>query len=453
MTHELEDVLSQAQSGKVAPLYLLWGEEFLVRKGADELTKRLLPDASVGLNLSVMDGASPSEIAAELATLPLFPGRKLALVRDPEFLAPKKGRGDALGRARDAWRAGRRKEAARRVLAIAARAGWSVKALDVGSPDAPTADQWKDELNIELGELDRTFLQEVAAFCREEGIRAPETDEGALLALLERGMPEGHALVIAATDVEAKHPLVKWAREHGVLVERKVASKLKELDLSDLAAEVLQPFGKRLAPAAEMQLKERVGGNMRLLQSELEKLALFTDGAVIQPADVEAIVHRAREEEFLELSDALQKRDLPTALKYVDDAIQQGAHPLVLLGAVASVVRTLLMNRERLSALSGGKAPRSFDDFKARIFPAIEREAKAAKARVPHPYAAFMGMQASTRYTRDELLRALAACAESDVALKLGGGRLVVERLLWTVCGKAAPWESGMLVVRRELER
>jgi DNA polymerase-3 subunit delta len=101
-----------------------------------------------------------------------------------------------------------------------------------------------------------------------------------------------------------------------------------------------------------------------------------------------------------------------------------------------------LGNHERLSHLSGGKPPRSFNEFEQRVFPKIEAEAKAAKAKVPHPYASYMGMQAATRYTRNELLGALVTCADADLALKLGGGRLVVERLLWTVCGAAVRPES-----------
>ncbi|MFL5351557.1 MAG: DNA polymerase III subunit delta, partial [Archangium sp.] len=130
MSADIEDVLDEVKAGKVHPLYLLWGEEYLVRRGADELVKALLPDASAGLNFAVLDAGSPREVASELATLPLFPGRKVVLVRDPEFLAPKKGRGDALGKAREAWKAGKRKEGARRLLALAARAGWGVDQLD-----------------------------------------------------------------------------------------------------------------------------------------------------------------------------------------------------------------------------------------------------------------------------------------------------------------------------------
>lgn len=433
MSSDLDAVLDEAKAGKVLPVYLLWGEEFLVRKAADELVKRLVPDAAAGLNVIQLDAGSPREVASELATMPLFPGRKVVLVRDPEWLAPKKGRGDALGKARDAWKAGRRKEGARRLLALAGRAGWGVAQLQ-----APDAAAWARELDVELAEADRAFLKEAAAFIQEERITAPEGDAAALVELLERGLPAGHALVVAATDVDPKSALVRVAKDAGHVVERKVAGRLKDLDIGELALEVLKPFKKRLSPRAEERLKQRVGGNMRLLQSELEKLALYAQTPVIEAEDVELLVANAREEEFFELTEALQKRDLAGALRYVQEAMGQGTHGLQLLGAVASVVRGLLENAERLRRHGGGSPPRTFDDFKSRIWPHVEREAKEAKGRAPHPYGAFVSMQAAARFGRADLVRALVACAEADLALKSSGsGKLVMERLLWTVCGRA----------------
>ncbi len=439
MSADMDKVLAEVKAGKVAPLYMLWGEEFLVRKDADELVKALVPDAAMGLNYAVLDAASPREVAQELATMPLFPGRKVVLVRDPEFLAPKKGRGDALGKAREAWKAGKRKEGARRLLALAARAGWGVEQLDPTAPGAPSVEQWKEELDVELAEVDLAFLKEAAAFCRDERITAPEGDASALLELFQKGVPRGHALVLAATDVEAKSPLLKLAKEDGRLIERKVAARHKDLDLSAIALEFLAPFKKKLGTGALALLKERIGGNIRLLQSELEKLATYAEGSVIEVADVALLVHHAREEEFFELSEALQKRDLKGALGYAEEALGQGTSALQLLGAVASIVRGLLENHERMNQYARGAPPRSFDDFKSRIFPKIEQEAKAAKARTPHPWAAFLSMQAAGRYERRELLRALVTCAEADLELKSSAsGKLVIERLLWNVCARPA---------------
>jgi len=435
--HEQDEVLAELARGQEAPAYLVVGEEFLARKATDELVKQLVPDAAMGLNFSVQDGASPREVASDLATLPLFPGRKVVLVRDPEFIAPKKGRTDGLAKARDAWRSGRRKEGARRLLAIAGRAGWGAGQLDPSASGAPSAEQWKEELNIELAGTDLDFLKEVAAFCREERITAPESDVTSLIDLLNKGLPKGQVLVMMGSEVDPKNPLVRWVLEHGRAIEKRVASRLKDLDVSEIAAEVLGPFKKRLSTQAEALLKDRVGGNMRLLQSELEKLALHAEGVSIEPGDVELLVARAREEEFLELKDALEKRNLRAALRYVEDALDQGTNALPILGAIASITRGLLESRERLNELTGGSPPRNFDDFKARVFPKIEEQSKATKVKVPHPYAAFMSMQNASKFSRDQLLKGLVACAEADLYLKGGGssGRLVLERLLWGLCG------------------
>ena len=161
MSDELEDALQAVDAGDESPAYLLWGEEYLVRKGAEALVEKLVPNAAAGLNLVTVDGQSPREVAAELATLPLFPGRKVVMVRDPEWLAPKKGRTDALGKAKDAWKQNRRKEAARRVLAIAARAGFGPAQL--GDADA---DAWESELGISLSPLDEALDRAYAWFAR-----------------------------------------------------------------------------------------------------------------------------------------------------------------------------------------------------------------------------------------------------------------------------------------------
>jgi DNA polymerase-3 subunit delta len=453
MSDELDEVLEELDAGGEAPAYLLAGEEFLIRKAAEKLIAKLVPGGSADLNLVTMDAGSPREVAAELATLPMFGGRKVVFLRDPEFLAPKKGRADALSRARDAWKANRRKEAARRVLGIAARAGWGPADLDPTASGTPRPDDWERELGITLADVDVQFLKEVAQFCAAENLGAASSDDAALLEWLAGKPAKGQVLVIAATDLEAKNAFVKLVKDKGRALEFKVAGKLKDLDLGQFAVETLAPYKKKMGPGALDLLKDRVGGNFRLLQSELAKLALYSDKDTITQKDVDLLVGHAREDEYFELSDAIQKRNFDGASKYVADAVSQGIHPLQLLGSVASIVRTMLSSFERMNRLSGGKPPRNYNDFQARLWPKIEAEAKANKTKVPHPYAAFMGMQAAGGYGRQELLRGLVACAEADLALKLGGEELVLERLLWTLCGKAAAWDSQMHVIRRENER
>jgi DNA polymerase III subunit delta len=453
VSDELQPVLAAIAQGQVKPVYLVLGEEFLVRQELDRLEKALVPAGAADLNLVVMDGASPREVSQELSTLPMFGGRKVVVLKDPEFLLPRKGRPDGLNRAREAWKANRRKEGARRVLALAARAGWSVKDLDPTAPGAPAAKAWDRELGVSLAEADVRFLQEVQAYCQAEGLTAPQSDETALLDWLASSPSVDQVLLVAASEVDTKGPLYKAVKDKGLVLERKAGGKTRDLDLSDFVARTLEPHQAKLGAGALDVLIDRVGGNFRLLHQELEKLALHAGAKAISKQDVELLVAHAREEDYFELSDALQKRDFEAAFKYVREALDQGAQPLALLGSIASIVRGLLMGVERLAVLSEGKPPRGFKDFEARIFPRIEAEAKAAKVKVPHPYAAFKQMEAAQAFGRQHLLRCLVSCAEADLALKLGGGELVLERLLWTLGGKARPWESGMHVIRREKER
>ncbi len=458
MSDELEDALNDLDAGNESPVYLLVGEEFLVRKAAERLLLKLVPGGAGDLNCVTLDAAAPREIAAELATFPMFGGRKVVLLRDPEFLAPKKGRADALGRAREAWKANRKKEAARRVLSIAARAGWGVGDLDPSASGTPKPDDWERELGVVLADVDVQFLKDVQAFCVSENVTAPSSDDTVLNDWLGKKPAKGQVLVIAATELESKGAFVKLVKDHGTLLEFKVVSSLAKLDLTEFVNETLAPHKKKLGPGAMDALKDRVGGNFRLLASELEKLALHSSNPTITQKDVELLVGHAREEEWLELSDAVQKRNLEAANKYLDEALAHGSAPLAIHGAVTSIIRKLVAAFENMMQLSGGKPPRNYNDFQARLFPKIEADAKAAKTKVPHPYAAFMGMQAAAQWGRQDLLRALVACAEADLALKLGGskpgdGNLVLERLFWTLCGKAAAWDSQVHVIRREQER
>ena len=419
------------------PLHIFLGEEFLVRQASRDLINEILP-AHNDFNLIPMEGRSPREIRQELLTLPMFPGPKVVLVKDPEFIAPSKGRSVSWEQAKASWAADKHKEAARRLLSLSARAGWGAASL-IAQADTSVHStvKWKKELDIELSVDDFKLVREIATFALQERITAPDNDLTALIAMLEIGLPEGHFLVIVGTEADPKNLLIKWAARAGRLIECKVADRFKDLDIAAFAERVLNPFDKRLSSQAEEMLKRRCGRNMRLLQGELEKLALYSVSSEISAADVELLVGQAREEEFAELADALAKRDFAAALAYCDQALGQGQHALQLLGALATIVRQLIENSERVRRWVRGSFPSQFGQFKTQIFTEIEKELKAENSKVPHPYAVFLGMQSASRYTLEALLRGLSACAETDLALKSSGnGQLLIERLLLEITRK-----------------
>ncbi len=433
----IDEALAEIDARAARPVYLITGEEYLVRRASDEIVGRLVPKAVAALNVSILEGASPAEVTSELLTLPMFRGNKVVVVREPEFLAPKTGRKHALSAVREAWQEGRRDAAVRRALALAARAGWGPDKLDPTAAGSPSAEEWKRELDVELAEADVAFLKEVAAYAREQGLVASGAETSGLEEAIEKGLPAGHHLVIEATLLDRRSSLAKKCEKAGALLSREVEADVRKLSLADVVREVLEPLHKQLSPRGEQKLKDLCGGSMRLVHNELEKLAAYVgDRATIDEADVEELVLRTREGEFFALSDALFRRDAAAAIEYLERALAQGDVPLRLLASIASAVRRLLEERERLDHRRGEPPRMSYREFASKEFPRLAEEMTARGKKAPHPFAAYNAMQAALGFSIQDLVRAHAFVAEADLLLKTSAQpRLVLESLAWRICG------------------
>ncbi|HHV94318.1 MAG TPA: DNA polymerase III subunit delta [Firmicutes bacterium] len=85
------DFMKDMAKGKFFPVYLFLGDEdWLIAQGIKALKAALLADADTSWNFSESQGkeANCEEIAAFLATLPIFGGRKAAVLRDVDRLSP-----------------------------------------------------------------------------------------------------------------------------------------------------------------------------------------------------------------------------------------------------------------------------------------------------------------------------------------------------------------------------
>src|SRR5512142_458984 len=156
----LDACLAEAAAGTPRPVYLFDGDAFLALRAARALAHALVPEASRALNLVELDAAaSPAEVAAELATGGLFGGGKVVLVQEPAFLTSREDAAEVFAGAARAFADGRQREGARRFLALAAKAGVGVKALQPG-PDGKLPLETKETLASELGvALDATAAE------------------------------------------------------------------------------------------------------------------------------------------------------------------------------------------------------------------------------------------------------------------------------------------------------
>jgi DNA polymerase III subunit delta len=431
--------LDEARAGKPAPVYLFDGDAFLSGRAARELAAALVPEAQRDLNVVELDAAaSPAEVAAELETRGLFGGatsRKVVLVSEPAFLTSKEDGDGAFARARDIWAQGRQREAARRLLALAAKAGW--KAEDLAGDGAPGAEDWSTELSVEARTFDADFVRGAARYAVEREMKAAKDDSGALDATLGRGLPPGHVLVVAAGKVDGRLPLVKKLAGAG----RRVAFAIEMEGQWGEERPVLRPVldallagtGKAVDAGAEKRLGALLGDDARTLASEVAKLAAFVgDRKKITAADVDEVVTRVAADPFFALGNAVEAKDLPQALAVLDRSLADGASPFMLLGSLASTVRRLLVERERGRKAAGDKRIPTYDAWQKLVLPLIPEEEIGGKK----PYGFWMKYQAAQRYERAALLRGLADLADADLAMKSGvDERPLLERALWRLAG------------------
>ena len=261
----------------------------------------------------------------------------------------------------------------------------------------------------------------------------------ALEGLLEKGLPAGHVLVVAAGKVDGRLPLVKRLAAAGSRIPLAVQSEgawdAQRPVLAPLLAEMLAGTGKSIDAGAEARLAALVGTDARSLAAEVAKLATFVgDRKVIRAEDVDQLVVRIAADPFFALGNAVEARDLPAALGVLRRSLSDGASPHMLVGSLAGAVRRMLVERERGRVAAGGKRIGSFGEWSGTVLPGID----PAELKERKPYGLWMKYQASLRFGREELLSGLAALAEADHSMKTGSdGAILVER--WLVGMLRAP--------------
>jgi DNA polymerase-3 subunit delta len=438
------ELLEAARKGAGKPIYLFEGDEYLARHAARELADALVPEKDRALNLIVMDAsAGAREISAHLVTVAMFASPKAVVVEGADAFAEEVDAEKELSRARELWLGKRQRDAARRLLKLVRPVGWGAAEVAVGTKAAPSAAKWRKEVGAAPEDSDKAWLQELSGWAVAQGLSAPPEDLEVLVRAVERGLPPRTHLILVSEALPAKHPLVRLAAEKGAHVKRRAERKGRTIDTLDIGAivdEELRPLGKRLAKDAELELKMRLGDDLRLIAGELQKLASYAgDKPQITKADVELLVAPVREEEFFALGEAVGDGDLGKALHLFHEELRRKANAsavaLPFLGGVASAVRKALADSARYA--DAGPRELGYTEYQGKLFPAVEKELSEKKQKVPHPFGAWLGYKRARRKPRAFWRRALIRCAEADEALKSGADqRLLIERLLTDVCAR-----------------
>jgi DNA polymerase-3 subunit delta len=165
--------------------------------------------------------------------------------------------------------------------------------------------------------------------------------------------------------------------------------------------ERVQKKGGQIEAAAIEELAAFVGNDLRLLDQEIEKLVAYVNWArPISEDDVRLLVSYVQEANVFEMVDALGQRDAQRAAKLLHQLLDDGEHPLALLGMIVRQFRILIQVKELTER-------------------GLSQQKMASQLRL-HPFVVRKAMRQAMNFSMEQLEGIYQRLLETDVAIKTG---------------------------------
>ncbi len=173
-----------------------------------------------------------------------------------------------------------------------------------------------------------------------------------------------------------------------------------------------------IEPGAADILARRVGADLHTLNSELEKLALYTAGQrPITKADIDLLVPYTEEADQFGLSNAIGQRNARRAYDQLHKELDEGSNPMAILGSIAAQIRALIEVK---------------DMAERGMSPAEIAQTKGWKS----DYAATARLKEAANFSMARLEQTMEMLLEIDVAIKTGrmDSLLALDTLIARLC-------------------
>ena len=236
-----------------------------------------------------------------------------------------------------------------------------------------------------------------------KGATRADADRDALLSYLP-AMPESTdlALVEAETVARNERPYKELARlaEAG-RAEIVLCEAPEERDLPDWVLRRAKQKGGAIERDAAFDLATSIGRNLRLLDSELDKLLAYRSSAgPIRREDVRLLTPYTQEANIFDMVDAIGQQDGPKAMRLLRELERDGAAPLYLLSMIVRQFRILAQVADQMGRGLG--------------------KDEIAKAIGLHPFPTQKAMDQCRRWRMSDLEMAYDRLLATDLAIKTG---------------------------------
>lgn len=491
---KIESALPGPEAGPPDSVHLVFGEDYLVEEAVNAVLNRIFPDTADRSahveSVDMADGESIYDIVERITTLSFFSATKVLRLKADAIFKSGFSPDDHLLKIEEARLSDDIRLAATLLKDILTRQGAAAEDVLAGDPAQvigtdPSARTTKEWIRQAAGHLAESGADTAAA---------PAADGAAILRqTIEKGLPDGHFLVITTPSADRRTALYKTVSRHHTAINCTVPSGARKADidaqqaiLSSVMRKILAKHAKSADSKVFGKVYELTGFAPRVFAGNIEKLVFFAgDAKTIRAEDVDAVLGRTREDPVFVFTNALFEKNAPGALYYLRSLLDAGFHYLQIHSAVTSQVRKLLCVKLFMQSPYGRdwRPGMRFDAFKNRVLPrAVEYDRKIAdaaearngqmaadteqapdpgtgkKKKKPkaaskkpsdlaivknpnNPYPIFQGFLQADRFSASEIRGFVIKLHEADVRLKTSGSTpgAVLEELVLHICFSNGP--------------
>lgn len=226
-----------------------------------------------------------------------------------------------------------------------------------------------------------------------------EHQTAALERYIEHPVPYATLILIGAYEkLDQRKKIVKALQKQTKVV---ACNPIRDRELYKWIEQIAQDLHITIDRDVFEVLEAALSTNLFLLQSELQKLALFVgEGGHVSRAIAEELVARSTESSALKLVDAVLNKNLEQAIRIFNDLLKMNEEPIALIGLLSFQFRTIL--RVKLLQAKG------------------YTEKQMQKQISVHPFVIKLAYTRQRSMRKEDLERIMIELAETDAAIKTG---------------------------------
>lgn len=458
----IADVETAIAAGETRSLYLVAGERVLAEPGALRVAESLAQVAQCQVEVYTRP-VSIASILADLKTYSLFSTAKVVVAVETALLADEGTAAELidevlevlpLASAEPEALSDKERRAAGlllhtlrlfRVDPFADSSAAAIERLPASACEGGKSSGRKrkrDKRQVTSVREKLTSLLDVARLTDLEG-RA-QTELGELAEIVDRGLPEGHALVLAESAVSANHPLVAALDEGGALVSLgylRTSKKGDWIGLDRLATQLERETGVAISPRALEELARRTlqasrsraregssaaqADSTGRLAAEYRKLAALAGSDGIELELVETTTEDRGDEDVWKTLDAIGAGRSEEAIARIHRLLASSEDPiserLSFFSLLAALCRQLTALATAIEQAGVERRPTSYARFKDHIAPRLQAElvtGDASPLSGLHPFRLYRAYSVACRLPTAALMNLPQRVLETEIRLK-----------------------------------